>query len=57
MTFAPRANAGEVAGHPVVEAEADADDEVGLLDRPIDVDLAVHARHAEVERMRLRKGS
>jgi hypothetical protein len=42
---------GEVAGHPVVESESQADDEIGLLDGSIDVHLTVHAGHAEVKRM------
>ena len=45
----------EVAGDAIVEAEPHADDEVGLLDGAVDVHLAVHAGHAEVERMRLGK--
>ena len=49
----PAGERREVAGHPVVEPEADADDQVGLLDGAVDVHLAVHARHAEVQRMRL----
>ena len=57
MILAPRANAGEVAGHPVVEAESYADDDVGLLDGAIDVHLAVHARHAQMEGMRLGEGA
>ncbi len=47
--------ASGVAGDPVVEPEADAEDQVGLLDGPVDVDLAVHPRHAEVQRVRLRE--
>ena len=45
--------AREVAGDPVVEPKPDAEDQIGLLDRPVDVHLAVHARHAEVQRVRL----
>ena len=45
--------AGEVAGDPVVEPETDAEDQVGLLDRAVDMHLAVHARHAEMQRVRL----
>ena len=49
--------AREVAGHPVVEPEPDADDQVGLLDGAVDVHLAVHPGHAEMQRMRLGEGS
>ncbi len=41
----------EVAGHPVVEAGAEADDQVALLERRHRGDGAVHARHAEVLRV------
>ena len=44
-----------VAGHPVVEAESDADDEVGVLDRAVDVHFSVHARHAQMQVMTLGK--
>src|SRR6185436_18851956 len=44
-----------VASHPVVEAESDADDEVGVLDRAVDVYFAVHARHAQMQAMTLGK--
>ena len=44
----------DVAGHAVVEAHAERDEQVGFLDRGVDPGLAVHAHHAEVERMRRR---
>ena len=44
----------DVAGHPVVEAHAERDQQVGFLDGGVDPGLAVHAHHAEVERMRRR---
>ena len=47
----------QVAGDPVVEPEADPDDEVGLLDGAVHVHLAVHAGHAEMQRVRLGKGA
>ena len=43
--------ARRVAGHAVVEAHAHRDQQVGMLDGAIDVHLAVHARHAEMQRM------
>jgi hypothetical protein len=43
----------EIAGDTVVEPESHPDDQVGLLDRAVDVHLPVHSRHAEVQRMRL----
>ena len=46
-----RAAAGERAGHPVVEAHAAGDEKVGVLDRVVDPGLAVHAHHAERERV------
>ena len=48
---------GEVAGDAVVEAHAEGDQQVGLLDRVVDPRLAVHAHHAEVERMRRREAA
>ena len=42
----------DVAGHPVVEAHAERDQQVGFLDGGVHPGLAVHAHHAEVERMR-----
>ncbi len=38
---------GEVAGDAVVEAHAEGEEEVGLLDGVVDPGLAVHAHHAE----------
>ena len=43
--------AGEVAGDAVVEAHAEGEQEVGLLDGVVDPGLAVHAHHAERERV------
>ncbi len=40
----------EVAGDAVVEAHAEGEEEVGLLDGVVDPALAVHAHHAEGER-------
>ena len=37
--------------HAIVEAPADVDQHVALLDRAIDVHPAVHSRHADAERM------
>ena len=45
----------DVAGDAIVEAHAERDEEVGLLNRGVDPGFAVHAHHAEVERMRRRK--
>ena len=47
----------EVAGDAVVEAHAERDQQVGFLDRRVDPGLAVHAHHAEVERMRWREAA
>jgi hypothetical protein len=46
-----------VAGHPVVEPEAVADDHVRMLNGAVDVHLAMHPRHAEMERMGLGEGA
>jgi hypothetical protein len=43
----------EVAGDPIVEPQSHAQDQVRLLDGAVHVHLAVHARHAEMQRMRL----
>ena len=42
---------GEVAGDAVVEAHAEGEEEVRFLDGVVDPRLAVHAHHAEGERM------
>ena len=42
----------QVAGDAVVEPHAERDEQVGLLNRGIDPGFAVHAHHAEVQRMR-----
>ena len=41
----------ELAGDPVVEAHAEGEQQVGALDGGVDVGLAVHAHHAEAERV------
>ena len=38
---------GELAGHAVVEPDAAGQQQVGLVDRHVRVDRAVHAEHAE----------
>ena len=47
----------EVAGDAIVEAHAERDQQVGFLDRDVDPRLAVHAHHAEVERVRGREAA
>mmetsp|Transcript_18425 Transcript_18425/g.57404 ORF Transcript_18425/g.57404 Transcript_18425/m.57404 type:complete len:356 (+) Transcript_18425:315-1382(+) len=42
---------GQNAGRPVVEARADGEDEVGVLDGVVGVRRAVHAEHVQRERM------
>ena len=42
---------GEVAGDAVVEAHAEGEEQVGLLDGVVDPGFAVHAHHAERERV------
>jgi hypothetical protein len=44
----------QIAGDPVVEAHAERDEQVGLLNRGIDPGFAVHPHHAEVQGMRRR---
>ena len=48
-----RGEARELAGHAVVEAGAEREDQVGLLQRGHGRDRAVHAGHAEVLRVRV----
>ena len=53
ITLASGAKALDLAGHPVVEAAAQGDQEVGLLhggDRRV---VAVHAGHAQAQRVRV----
>ena len=45
----------EIPGDAVVESQPDGDDHVGALDRPVHVHFAVHARHAQVQRVALRE--
>ena len=47
----------QVAGDAVVEAHPGGDQQIRLLDRVVDPRLAVHAHHAEVERMRRRQAA
>ena len=47
----PRSEARRVPRDAVVEPQSDAHDEIGVLDRAVDVDLPVHPRHAEVQRV------
>ncbi|MPM41825.1 hypothetical protein SDC9_88485 [bioreactor metagenome] len=49
----PRGERVQPAGDPVVEAGAERDQQVGLLQGPHRGHRAVHAGHAEVERMRV----
>ena len=42
----------EVAGDAIVEAHAEGEQQVGFLDGRVDPGFAVHAHHAEVQRMR-----
>ena len=42
---------GEIAGDPVVEAHTEGEEEVGLLNGGVHPGLAVHAHHAEGERV------
>ena len=51
MTLASGAKRRQVAGHPVVEAGAERDQQIGLLQRRHGRDRAVHAGHAEVLRV------
>ena len=50
-----RREGGQLAGHPVVEPGAEADDQVAALQRGDRGDGAVHARHAEVGRVAVRQ--
>src|SRR6266849_1806602 len=45
----------EIAGHAIVEAHAEGQQQVGFLNRLIHPSLAVHAHHAEIQRMRRRE--
>ena len=56
-TSASGREAGQVAGHPVVEAGAERDQHVGLLQRGHRGDVAVHARHAQVLRVAVGEGA
>ena len=51
MILASGANALELAGDTVVEARAERDEQVGLLHRRDRGVVAVHARHAEAQRV------
>ena len=45
-----------MTGDAVVEARAEGDEQVGLLQRANRRDGAVHARHAQVQRVRVGEG-
>ena len=47
----------QIAGDAVVEAHAEGEQQVGFLDGVVDPRFAVHAHHAEVERMRGREAA
>ena len=47
----------QLAGDPVVEAGAEGDEQVGLLQGGDGGDRAVHARHAEVQRVAVGDGA
>ena len=49
------AYARQLAGDAIVEPHAEGDQQVGVLDGVVDPGLAVHAHHAEVERMMRRQ--
>ena len=51
MIFASGANADDLAGDTVVEARAEGDEQVGLLHRRDRGVVAVHARHAQAQRV------
>ena len=55
--FALRRVGLQVAGDAIVEAHAEGEQQVGLLDRGVDPGLAVHAHHAEVQRMARREAA
>ncbi len=46
---------GERAGHAIVEAHAAGDEQIGFLNGAVHPRLAVHAHHAQAQRMRGRK--
>ena len=51
MDFALRRELGRIAGHAVVEARAQRDQEVAIVDRVVGERRAVHAEHAHRERV------
>ena len=48
---------GKVAGDAVVEAHAEGEQQIGFLNRMVYPRLAVHAHHAEMQRMRGREAA
>ena len=42
----------QIARDAIVEAHAEGEQQIGFLDRVIDPGFAVHAHHAEIQRMR-----
>ena len=57
MIFASGANVEHLARDPVVEAGAEGDQQIGLLQRGDGGGVAVHARHAEAQRVRIGEGA
>ena len=51
MIFALRAEGGDLAGGAVVEAGADGDQQVAFVERQVGVARAVHAEHAQRQRV------
>ncbi len=45
------AELGDLAGHAVVEPHAEGEQQIGLVDRVVGVDAAVHAEHVERQRI------
>ena len=53
----PRAELGRLADGPVIESRADADQQIGLFEHIVGVARAVHAEHADGQRMVDRHGA
>ena len=52
-----RRKGGEPAGHAIVEAHAERDEQIGVVHRHVRGVAAVHARHADEVRMRARQSA